>query len=67
MGGEGAAAPGAEPGLEMMLHCISWAGGSSLPSEAMALHAVAPASLCCVHVTENRGSTIPNRWTSLLQ
>lgn len=46
MGGEGAASPGAEPGLEMMLplHFLGL-GVSTLPREAMALCAAVPTSM----------------------
>lgn len=52
--------------LEMMLH-LHFLGLelSTPPSEAMALDAVVPTCMCCVHVTENRGgSTVPNRLAS---
>lgn len=66
MGGEGAASPGAEPGLEVMLHLhFLGLGVSTLPSEDEAVDAAAPASVCCVH-ENRRGSTIPNRLSSFL-
>lgn len=41
--------------------------GHTLPSEAAVLAAVAPTSMCCVHVMENTGeNTVPNRQAFLL-
>lgn len=45
--------------LEMMLH-LHFLGlvVSTLPSEATVLDAGAPTSMCCVHMTENRGGSM---------